>query len=203
MRRHSPGHGGQRGAVLGIGLLFLLVLTLLGTALMQSTTMQERMAGGVQDRNRALQAAETALNVAEAWIASSVAPFAPLQRAAFTSAGQKDDYKALYDTPVKIDDALASGTAVAIDGDPDGDGPTEGITPLPRLASQPVYVIQWVSSVCTGSENVAIFRVTARGWGQSANSAVTLVSEVIHRSSCGNGGGGGGVTSGSNDDSVI
>ena len=68
MRPCRAGAGGQRGAVLGIGLLFLLVMTLLGTALMQSTTMQERMAGGVQDRNRALQAAETALNVAEAWM---------------------------------------------------------------------------------------------------------------------------------------
>ncbi|HYC48333.1 MAG TPA: PilX N-terminal domain-containing pilus assembly protein [Thermoanaerobaculia bacterium] len=51
----------QRGAVLIVTLLFLVVLTMLGVTAMTSTTMEERMAGNTRDASLALQAAEAAL----------------------------------------------------------------------------------------------------------------------------------------------
>ncbi len=45
--------------------MFILVLTMLGLAAMQSSTLQERMAGNQRDRSIALQAAELALRDAE------------------------------------------------------------------------------------------------------------------------------------------
>lgn len=55
----------QRGAVLVVSLLMLLVLTILGVTAMQMTRMQERMAGNSRDLSLAFQGAEAALRDAE------------------------------------------------------------------------------------------------------------------------------------------
>jgi len=54
----------QRGAVLIISLVFLLLLTLLATSSMQNATLQEKMAGSLTQRNASFQSAETALRCA-------------------------------------------------------------------------------------------------------------------------------------------
>jgi type IV pilus assembly protein PilX len=55
----------QRGAVLVVSLLLLLVMTLLGLGASQSTRLQERMAGNQRDLELALQGAEAGLRAAE------------------------------------------------------------------------------------------------------------------------------------------
>jgi type IV pilus assembly protein PilX len=55
----------QRGAVLVVSLLLLLVMTLLGLGASQSTRMQERMAGNQRDLELAMQGAEAGLRAAE------------------------------------------------------------------------------------------------------------------------------------------
>ena len=55
----------QRGAVLIVALVLLLVLTILGTAGIQDTAMEERMAGNFRDHSAAMQAAESALRAGE------------------------------------------------------------------------------------------------------------------------------------------
>lgn len=55
----------QQGSALIVALVFLLVMTLIGTTAMQGTSQQETMAGNVRNRNLAFQAAEAALRDAE------------------------------------------------------------------------------------------------------------------------------------------
>lgn len=55
----------QRGAVLIISLMFLVVLTLLAITSMSGTALEERMAGQYRDLNLAFQAAEAGLRDAE------------------------------------------------------------------------------------------------------------------------------------------
>jgi len=55
----------QRGMVLLVSLVFLLLLTLIGLSSMQSANLQEKMAGSVSLRNKSFQAAEAALRVGE------------------------------------------------------------------------------------------------------------------------------------------
>jgi len=55
----------QRGAVLVISLLILLLLTIIGITAMRTTTMEEKMAGNMRDQNLAFQAAEAALRDGE------------------------------------------------------------------------------------------------------------------------------------------
>lgn len=55
----------QRGMVLLVSLVFLLLLTMLGISSMQSATLQEKMAGSVTVRNTSFQRAEAALRLGE------------------------------------------------------------------------------------------------------------------------------------------
>ncbi|MBN2429432.1 MAG: hypothetical protein JXK94_13950 [Deltaproteobacteria bacterium] len=70
MKRVS-GFGNERGAVLITGLVLLLVLTLLGITSMQGITLQERMAGNLEQQDFAFQAAEAGLRAGEAYVQSN------------------------------------------------------------------------------------------------------------------------------------
>ncbi len=66
-------HRRQKGVVLAVSLLLLLVVTLVGLAAISGTTMQEKMAGNMYDREIAFQSAEAALRVAESQLGLSSA----------------------------------------------------------------------------------------------------------------------------------
>lgn len=55
----------QQGVVLIVGLIFLLVLTMIGISVTMVNTQAERRAGNDRDRNRAFQAAEAAMRDAD------------------------------------------------------------------------------------------------------------------------------------------
>src|SRR5207237_2847533 len=70
MRAESPQPGsGQRGMVLISSLLLLLIITILGVGMFRSFSVQEKVAGNVREKQRALQAAEIAQQYAEWWLA--------------------------------------------------------------------------------------------------------------------------------------
>lgn len=56
----------QRGVVLIVSLVFLLLLTLLATSSLQNATLQEKVTGSLAFRDRSFQAAEAVLRTAEA-----------------------------------------------------------------------------------------------------------------------------------------
>ena len=58
----------QRGMVLITALLLLIVVTLLAVSMFRSFGLDERIAGNVREKQRALNAAETAENYAEYWL---------------------------------------------------------------------------------------------------------------------------------------
>ncbi|WP_122472080.1 PilX N-terminal domain-containing pilus assembly protein [Pseudomonas syringae] len=60
----------QRGMVLLVSLVFLLLLTMLGISSMQNATLQEKMAGSVGNRNKSFQMAEAVLRRGESTIVS-------------------------------------------------------------------------------------------------------------------------------------
>lgn len=66
-------HPAQRGFVLIVALVLLLILTILGLAAAQSTSLQERMAGNSRNRDMAFQAAEAGLRAAESCLNSGLA----------------------------------------------------------------------------------------------------------------------------------
>ena len=64
----QPPASKQRGTILFISLIILLLLTILGVTSMSNVTMEERMAGNLRDGDLAFQSAEAGLRDAEAWL---------------------------------------------------------------------------------------------------------------------------------------
>ncbi|MGF1615871.1 MAG: PilX N-terminal domain-containing pilus assembly protein [Gammaproteobacteria bacterium] len=157
----------QRGAALLIGLIMLVLLTLLGVTGMQTTAMQERMAGNMRDRDLALQAAEAALRGAER----------VLQGASLPDFDGSDCYyptqpytNAPLHTTVSWTTSSAQTCAVT--------------TALAAIAEQPRYLIEALppipasgtggSSKFGALADVGVYRVTARGVGGTAAAVVML-----------------------------
>lgn len=65
-RQFSTRFRTQRGAIMVVSLLLLLVMTVLALTASQTTTLQERMAGNARDTDLAFQAGEAGLRDAEA-----------------------------------------------------------------------------------------------------------------------------------------
>ena len=143
----------QGGAALIVSLIFLLLMTLIGVTSMQSTTLQERMAGNTRDRNLALQAAEAALRQGETWLG--------------TAANQNT-----ADTATELADAA----------DWDGSSPhgsAAGYTPA--LASNPVFYVGPSTQVVYGQSSSSItvedfYPVTAYAEGGAETTVVILQS---------------------------
>lgn len=65
--------GSQRGVVLPVVMLLMVIIGVLAVSGMDDTAMQERMAGNLRDREIAFQAAESALREGEAWLQANAA----------------------------------------------------------------------------------------------------------------------------------
>jgi len=81
----------QRGAVLVVGMIFLVLLTLLGITAFNVATQEERMSGNTRDRGRAFEAAERALRDCEEYLGSVLPP-------KFSDNGSLDP--GMYNTPI-------------------------------------------------------------------------------------------------------
>ena len=74
--RHHPARsraGRQKGFVLITGLLFLVVMTLLGLALFRSTGLMNRITANSRDKERSFEAAQAALQYSGWWLTNSYA----------------------------------------------------------------------------------------------------------------------------------
>jgi len=65
---HTP----QRGAVLVVSLIVLLIMTIVGVSSIKTTTLEERMAGNLRDQNLSFQSAEAALIEGEKFLEDNV-----------------------------------------------------------------------------------------------------------------------------------
>lgn len=70
-RRLHTARSSQRGAVLIVALVMLLVLTLIGVSGMGSVTLEEKMVSNMQNANKSFQGAEAALNECESFLRDS------------------------------------------------------------------------------------------------------------------------------------
>ncbi len=158
----------QKGAVLAISLIILLLMTIIGVSAMRSTTLQEKMAGNLRDYNVAFQAAEAALRDAEKYL------FATSTLPDFTSACLNG-----FCSP-----AAASGTPrwqmknasnVSYWNDTAkirSYGTDTSATNLPQVSNQPRYMLEEivVSPLDVGSSDppTTRYRITAQGYGAAA-----------------------------------
>lgn len=165
-----PPSASQRGAILAVSLLLLLVVTIIGVAGMQVTTLQERMAGNTKSRSIALEAAEVAVRDAEEYLDAIVAT------SDFDASGP---YYSQGNAPDPFASATWSGgSAEQFSG---------SLTGLDS-AENPAYFVEWVGTVTaqnspqmnnygqTTMPTVSGFRIVARGTDASGNARVYIES---------------------------
>jgi len=166
----------QTGAVLFISLIMLTVISLIAVSSMQSSNLQELMAGNGQDQITAFEAAESAIREAEARLTSGEFVLAD-----FDSDTSDGRFELMYDEVWnEIDWDTESILAQSIDG----------------VSSAPRFVIQYLGNVTADDLAVNVnvdnaynqtsvgatgtisqlFRVTARGTGSSNNSVAVIES---------------------------
>lgn len=169
----------QRGIVLIVALLLLLVLTLLGLAATQSTSLEERMAGNARNHDLAFQAAQAALTAGVACVQTSSAlcdTFSNL------STGGHGAYQFIPGSTVTLwtqagfwtnsANTLSYSTYTGVN--------------LPQVAAQPQFIIEQLPPVAApggslgtpqfggGTPGVMRWRITAQGTGGDKNSVVML-----------------------------
>lgn len=155
----------QRGSALIIGIIFLLVMTMLGLTAMQTTSLEERMAGNMRDRNLAAQSAELALRLGEEDILDNSAP-----------AGQ--GVYDLHANPAPDESVAANWTAGNTLPWPGTAGAPPAGAPLFWIEQRP-SVKSTTSLESSTPADVAIYEVTARSAGASGTSPVILRSTVM------------------------
>lgn len=163
----------NKGAVLVIGLITLVVLSLLVVNSMQGSTMEVKMAGNSKDEVIALQAAEMALIAGEELIDSGVLSLTDFQTNNADGLYENDS-NTIWEDINWASQSISTGYSHST------------ITSSPRFVIQHMgetgeddgvggesYVDTTVSS---GVGTVQLFKITARGTGSSDNSVVFLQS---------------------------
>lgn len=174
----------QGGATLLIGVIFLVILTLLGISAATISTRDERMAGNLRDRNVAFQAAEAALRDARRDILSyrklkgytgfspdvgdcSTGEFIGLCRPA--TEGQQVWEAFLTDEAKSV--AYGSQTNLS-------DGFEASVSKQPRYVVEVLPDPNTKESLKVGSTIKVVYRITSIGYGANEGTRVFL-QEVI------------------------
>jgi type IV pilus assembly protein PilX len=194
--RKTPRIPAQRGAVLIVSLLFLVVLTMLGITAMTGTTFEERMAGNARDAAVAHHAAEAALRRARQEIlfpvgapkvsASDFPPptvdgacedglcasreFAPPP----PNVSASDCCKVLPDIPKNVDWGNST-TKEYLD---------LNNNKLSGVSQQPRYIMELFCMLLRGGgtnreDTCRVYRFTAVGWGRNPNTRVMVQETYI------------------------
>lgn len=154
----------QQGVALFVGLIMLLLLTILATTGMQTTSLEEKMAGNMRDRNLAFQAAESALVAGENYLNG----LTPTQLDNFDC----DKKKGFYPCAGVTDPVWET-----IDWEKTGnDRESEEYTEiLSNIGANPRYIIEKLPPV-PDDPGKHYFRITARATGGSTEAVVMLQS---------------------------
>jgi len=188
-----PDSDKQRGVVLIVALVLLLVMTSVGITTMTGTTLQERMASNSRQQLQARENATFALRQGEDYIESLSpgggqfleGPFI----AAFTSQNE------LF-SPRQIERSGAAPRSLPVNFSPIDEtlwDDTNSLAVAGNGVQQPRYLIEYIGNRSIGlkaiNENEPeqvdavqhIFRITAIGWGANANSVSVLQSHYVTR----------------------
>lgn len=170
-RIRSPMRGAQRerGAVLIVTLILLVVATLIALSAQRNTALEERMSGNLLDRNLSFQAAEAALRNGESALANAVAAgAAPVLCTAVATDCAAGWYVAASGAQTPIWKRIAWGSRDSV---PVAVTPPAGSSS--PLSASPRYIVEQLDAA------TSTWRVTARATGGSGAGVVVLQSIYI------------------------
>lgn len=178
----APSNPRQQGAALVTGLIFIVVLTIIGITAARMASLEERMAGNMRDRALALQAAELGLRDAERDILGrgSAPRGVPLfnfdhfanncdQDTGTTEDDGLCDGRAVHANPIWTTVNMAASPSVAY-------GRFTGAATIPLVSAQPRYILErFQKEPAPGDEDFSYYyRITVRALGANPNTVVWL-----------------------------
>lgn len=175
-RGRRAGAAGERGAVLVVGLVFLLLMTLIGVTAFAVATQEERMAGNTRDRLRAFEAAEQALRECERHLGGPLPPV-------LSADGSAED--GMYEAPdvERSPPEKEKWETIAWDREP-----SRQLSGVADVAEQPRCIAQRLargrpSDASLRAEAAPVpstaYQVTGRGVGANRGTVVVLQSTFV------------------------
>ena len=139
----------QRGSILIIGLMILVVLTMIGVSGMTTSSLQERMAGNFRDRQIAFQAAEMTIAYAEEFVRDNIN-----SASIFSDAGT-NGYYTMHKGPTNLTAFTSSWWSTT----------TSRVLPttISKVRTQPRYIIEYRGNI---GENEGT-SINLSGYGES------------------------------------
>ena len=195
----------QKGFILIVSLIFLVIMTMLGISMFSGVTLDERMSGNQREKSRSIDAAQLSLNAAEYWLQNSptvmlggslnpgvVCNLSVTQTVPCTNSLTDPVNSAGYSplNPYGLNSQLGWKTAAlnlstAIPSLNSGIAASQvsatgGLDPNgnPYYASQPLVYIQFLGYV-PGSTTNGYYQVTAAA--QGGNGTATTVVQAVYR----------------------
>ena len=163
----------QDGMVIIVGLIFLMILTLIGVSAMNSTALSEKLTQNLRDSTAAFEAAEASMTDGEAWLQGQVV--APTAVTTCTSSPcnvwASNTLGTIYTQPTSWWQSNARSFSGTLYG----------------VATQPRYLIEFHSFVpyelspesLGKGQGYYYYRVNARGTGATSNAQVNLQSIYV------------------------
>lgn len=168
----------QKGATLIVCMIILVIITILGVGSIQDTTLEEKMAGNMKNRNMAFQAAETALRHAEEYLSeTTILPGFDGTTTGLYAQIDTDSAKPITWSASKW---LSDGVKY--------EAPSGHSDEIGGVAIAPYYVIEKLDSTIAGVEleaseaedNDEFYRITARAVG-GTDTAVVILQSIYRR----------------------
>lgn len=183
MNSHRPGTE-QRGIALILVLVFLVVLTLLGTTALRTAKIQEQLAGTTYDRLMARAASDAA--IADAGDFPLLPGCGPAQYNTIYGNESADGWTVASWRQNNTDwaanganKAIAFGSGGLLVNNP----PRLGFSTTPALnhpvAANPTYIVDSFSSGLSSVPGTRVWRVTARGVGGRATTEVYSEAMIV------------------------
>jgi len=193
--RHS-----QRGVVLITSMLLLLVVTIMALAMFRSFGIQEKIAGNMREKQRALQAAVSAQTYAEQWLIGNAGTSPPVVCNALLSANLGEGQICSNQLPSSL---LPVGVTVATVPWAVTGSANAGVTYTPlgmniaaasassnnNYVTAPTFYISDLGASADPNVPGEVYLVDAAGYGGNGNTAAVVESTFAVYSSSNNRGG--------------
>ena len=183
----------QRGIVLISSLLLLLVVTIVALSMFRSFGIQEKIAGNMREKQRALQAAVTAEQFAEVWLGNNAGstpstPCTTLMNGNNPTQGQICSNQlsnlSLFPNGVTAVPWMFNNAPVGVTFTPPGmpiGSATSTVNPIvgPTYASAPTFYISDLGPSPEGSSPGEIYQIDAVGYGGNSNTVAVVESTYV------------------------
>ena len=177
----------QRGIVLISAMLLLLVVTIIALSMFKSFGMQEKIAGNMREKQRALQAAVSAEQYAEYWLSSTGAVSAPITCSSVLNGNLNEGQICANKLPLNVADVTdvpwkIGANFVGVNYTPPNmristtTSVSAANTTNPTYFAAPTFYISHMGTSADPSIAGEIYQIDAVGYGGASNTAAVVES---------------------------